>query len=54
LSGSTGVKPRRRTVPDYEREGRRFYALAAREAEPPWPASVFEVSRKNSRSRAKR
>ena len=33
---------RRRTVPDYEREGRRFYALAAREAEPPCPASVFE------------
>ena len=34
---------RSRTVPDYEREGRRFYALAAREAEPPWPASVFEM-----------
>jgi hypothetical protein len=33
---------RRRTVPDYEREGRRFYALAAREVEPPWPAFVFE------------
>jgi hypothetical protein len=33
---------RRRTVPDYEREGRRFYSLAAREVEPPWPAFVFE------------
>jgi hypothetical protein len=32
----------RRTVADYEREGRRFYALAAREVEPPWPASVLE------------
>lgn len=31
-----------RTMPDYEREGRRFYALAAREAGPPGPASVFE------------
>jgi hypothetical protein len=31
-----------RVVPDYEREGRRFYTLAAREAEPPGPASVFE------------
>jgi len=31
-----------RTVPDYEHEGRRFYGLAAREPEPPWPASVFE------------
>ena len=30
-----------RVVPDYEREGRRFYTLAAREAEPPGPASVF-------------
>jgi hypothetical protein len=33
---------RRRTMPDYEREGRRFYALAAREPEAPWSASVFE------------
>jgi hypothetical protein len=33
---------RRRTVPDYERDGRRFYALAARKPEPPWSASVFE------------
>jgi hypothetical protein len=33
---------RARTVPDYEREGRRFYTLAAREAGPPWPASVFK------------
>ena len=32
----------RHTAPDYEREGRRFYALAAREVEPPWPAFVFE------------
>ena len=32
----------RRSVPDYEREGRRFYTLAAREAEPPGPAPVFE------------
>ncbi len=31
-----------RVVPEYEREGRRFYALAAREIEPPGPASVFE------------
>ena len=29
-------------VADYEREGRRFYTLAARKPEPPWPASVFE------------
>ena len=33
---------RRRAVADYEREGQRFYTLAAREPEPPWPASVFE------------
>ncbi len=33
---------RRRTVPDYEREGRQFYTLAARQPEPPWPACVFE------------
>ncbi len=32
-----------RTLPDYEREGRRFYSIAAREPEPPWPASVFEA-----------
>lgn len=31
-----------RLVPEYEREGRRFYALAARETEPPGPAPVFE------------
>lgn len=31
-----------RIVPDYEREGRRFYTLAARETEPPGPAPVFE------------
>lgn len=31
-----------RVVPDYEREGRRFYTLAARETEPPGSASVFE------------
>ena len=31
-----------RVVPDYEREGRRFYTLAARETKPPGPASVFE------------
>ncbi|HOX58631.1 MAG TPA: hypothetical protein P5205_20045 [Candidatus Paceibacterota bacterium] len=37
-----GQAARRRTVPDYEREGRRFYALAARAPEPPWSASVFE------------
>ena len=30
-----------RVVPDYEREGRRFYNLAARETEPPGPVSVF-------------
>jgi hypothetical protein len=33
---------RRRALPDYERDGRRFYGLAAREAEPPWPTSVYE------------
>jgi hypothetical protein len=33
---------RARAVSDYEREGRRFYTLAAREPEPPWPATVFE------------
>ena len=32
-----------RLVPDYEREGRRFYALAARETEPPGPASVLRA-----------
>ncbi|MCL5096946.1 MAG: hypothetical protein M1608_05355 [Candidatus Omnitrophica bacterium] len=32
----------RRTVPDYEREGRHFYVLAAGESEPPWPATVFQ------------
>ena len=31
-----------RVVPDYEREGRRFYTLAARKTEPPGPVSVFE------------
>jgi hypothetical protein len=31
-----------RLVPEYEREGRRFYALAARETEPPGPAPVLE------------
>ena len=30
-----------RVVPDYEREGRRFYTLAAQETESPGPASVF-------------
>jgi hypothetical protein len=33
---------RGRAVGDYEREGQRFYALAAREPEPPWSASVFK------------
>jgi hypothetical protein len=33
---------RGRAVTDYERDGQRFYALAAREPEPPWPASVFK------------
>jgi hypothetical protein len=52
----TGIYPEHSSVPprrprnpftrahaaaDYEREGRRFYSLAAREPEPPWPASVF-------------
>jgi hypothetical protein len=32
---------RAKAVADYEREGRRFYLLAAREPEPPWPASLF-------------
>lgn len=32
----------RRTVPDYERDGRSFYELVAREPEPPWSASVFK------------
>lgn len=31
-----------RTMHDYEREGRRFYVLAAQQAEPPWPPSVYE------------
>lgn len=31
-----------RSLADYEHEGRRFYALAARWAEPPWTQSVFE------------
>ncbi|MCS7338429.1 MAG: hypothetical protein NZ739_09375 [Verrucomicrobiae bacterium] len=31
-----------RTIPDYEREGRRFYTLAAQQAEPPWPPTVYE------------
>lgn len=31
-----------RVVPDYEREGRRFYTLAARGIEPPGRASVLE------------
>lgn len=30
-----------RTVSDYEREGRYFYRLAARQAEPPWSAALF-------------
>ena len=29
-------------MPQYEREGRRFYALAAQEIAPPGPASVLE------------
>ena len=33
---------RRRALLDYERDGRRFYGLAAREAEPPWSTSVYE------------
>lgn len=32
-----------RLTPDYEREGRRFYSLAAQEPQPPWSASVFEA-----------
>ena len=31
-----------RVLPDYEREGRRFYTLAARQTKPPGPASVLE------------
>jgi hypothetical protein len=38
---SRGQAARARAVSDYEREGRRFYRLAVRETEPPWPASVF-------------
>jgi hypothetical protein len=34
---------RRRTLPDYEREGRHFYGVAAREPEPPWTSAVFEA-----------
>ena len=33
----------RRTLGDYEREGQRFYTLAARHAEPPWSAEVYET-----------
>jgi hypothetical protein len=32
-----------RTLPEYEREGRRLYTLAAREPAQPWPATVFET-----------
>jgi len=32
-----------RTLTEYEQEGRRFYALAAREPARPWPAAVFEA-----------
>lgn len=32
-----------RTLPEYEREGRRFYSLAARKPTRPWPAEVFEA-----------
>ena len=32
---------RGRAVADYERDGQRFYTLAAREPEPPWSSSVF-------------
>src|SRR5262249_36559948 len=32
-----------RTLPDYEREGRHFYSVAARQPEPPWPAGVFQA-----------
>jgi CRP-like cAMP-binding protein len=31
-----------RTIADYERDGKRFYALAARHPEPPWTTAVFE------------
>ncbi|MDW8309898.1 MAG: hypothetical protein RMK20_11055 [Verrucomicrobiales bacterium] len=31
-----------RTIADYERDGKRFYALAARQPEPPWTPSLFE------------
>jgi len=31
-----------RVMPDYEREGRRFYTLAAQRTDSPGPASVFE------------
>lgn len=32
-----------RTLPEYEQEGRRLYALAARAPARPWPATVFEA-----------
>jgi len=32
----------RRALPDYEREARHFYSVAAREPEPPWTAAVYE------------
>jgi hypothetical protein len=39
-SRSRAARPR--AVADYEREGQRFYTLAAREPEPPWTTSVFK------------
>lgn len=42
VSRTRAPRALRRTLPDYEREGRHFYSIAARNPEPPWPASVFE------------
>lgn len=36
-----------RSIADYESEGRRFYALAARCATPPWTQSLFEQLAEN-------
>lgn len=32
-----------RTIADYERDGKRFYRLAARQPEPPWDSALFET-----------
>jgi hypothetical protein len=43
LKPSRSRDTRGRTLPDYEREGRHFYSIAARDPEPPWPPTVFDA-----------